>query len=92
MAIQYRRIEEVTTCKVAQWEALRFIIALSLFYTNDQSWNYSLMVVLMIYFNLMSGNLEIGNGYGVPGGGAYCGALVHNGKTVSIQKWLSQFH
>ena len=29
--------------------------------------------VLMIFFSL-SGNVEIGNGYGVPGGGAYYGA------------------
>lgn len=43
----------------------------------------------MFYFNFMSGNLEIGNGYGVPGGGAYYGAPVHNGKSVSIKKWLS---
>ncbi|KAL8030858.1 hypothetical protein ABFX02_14G313300 [Erythranthe guttata] len=31
------------------------------------------------------GNFEIGNGYGVPGGGAYYGASVHNVKTHEIK-------
>lgn len=34
----------------------------------------------------MSGNLEIGNGYGVPGGGAYYGAQIRSGKNISTQK------
>lgn len=29
----------------------------------------------------MLGNFEIGNGYGVPGGGAYHGASLHNNST-----------
>lgn len=32
--------------------------------------------------------MEIGNGYGVPGGGAYCGASVYSGKNIS-SLWIA---
>ena len=44
----------------------------------------------MFYLKLISGNLEIGNGYGVPVGRAYHGAPLHSGKNIPIKKLLSQ--
>lgn len=38
---------------------------------------------VIFYFDFILGNLEIGNGYGVPGGGAYYGAPVLGGKNIS---------
>lgn len=40
---------------------------------------------------LMSGNIEIGNGYGVPGGGAYYGAQKPNIDTPSKSKELPDY-
>lgn len=37
----------------------------------------------MIFFFFLSDNTEIGNGYGVPGGGAYYGASKSNVATPS---------
>jgi hypothetical protein len=41
--------------------------------------------------SLMSGNMEIGNGYGVPGGGAYYGAPNPNIDTPTDSKELPEY-
>lgn len=41
--------------------------------------------------SLMSGNIEIGNGYGVPGGGAYYGAPNPNIDTPTESKELPEY-
>ena len=45
----------------------------------------------MLIHALMSGNIEIGNGYGVPGGGAYYGAQKPNIDTPSKSKELPDY-
>lgn len=51
-------------------------------YAGDQCWcPFKFTIPIFKFFIFLPGNLEIGNGYGVPGGGAYYGASIHNIRT-----------